>query len=316
MATGNGGNGKVASPKQAGRAVGIIKRNRSLLVVILGGTLVATSGLWEYVRMRPDYRFALVEPWSMRGFEMTSGAVIGVIGIALILLALPLSTLRIGESIPTSIAVAAASTLFGTLLALLTDPDKITVPALGIWGLGALAGAGASVAVFRFLLPKLEVPWQRFLIRWGIFLGITALVALLIFKPIWGSGETTLWPVVLVAMVLLSIVWMVREPIELSAYRMLTTGTVLALLVSLVSSGAARSTMLAEQFQNGIATDYRDIQITSGLMIAWFGSLLAFAGAVALWAKRRDQLEARRRASAQLEVARESAEELGASLAV
>jgi hypothetical protein len=291
--------------------VGIIKRNRSLLVVIMGAVLVATSGFWEYVRMRPDYRYALVEPWSMRGFEMTMGVVIGVIGAALILLALPLSTRRIGESIPTSIAVAAASTLFATLLAVLADPREIQVGAIGIWGLGALVGAGAAVLTLKFLLPRIQVPWQRFAVRWVIFLGVTALAALLIFNPIWGSGDTQLWPVVLVAMVLLSIIWMIREPIELSAYRMLITGTVLALVVSLVSSGAARSTMLNEHLNAGIATDYRDIQITSGLMVAWLGSLLAFAGAVALWAKRRDQLEARRRASAQLEVAQESAQELG-----
>lgn len=296
--------------------MGIIKRNRSLLVVILGAVLVATSGFWEYVRMRPDYRFALVKPWSMRGFDMTVGVVIGVIGVALILLALPLSTRRIGESIPTSIAVAGSSTLFATLLAAVTDPRDIQVGAIGIWGLGILAGAVVTIAVFRVLLPKILVPWQRFLIRWAIFLTVTVLTALLVFDRIWGSGDTALWPVVLVAMVLLSIIWMIREPIELSAYRMLITGTLLALLVSLVSSGAARSTMLAEHLANDVATDYRDIQITSGVMVAWLGSLLAFAGAVALWAKRRDQLEARRRASAQLEVAQRSAEELGEALTV
>jgi len=296
--------------------VGIIKRNRSLLIVILGAVLVATSPLWEYVRLRPDYRYALVEPWSLRGFEITSGLVISVIGIALILLALPLSTQRIGESIPTALGIGAASTLFATLLAFLTDPGTISIPTAGIWGLGALVGAGAAVAAFRFLLPPIAVSWQRFLVRWAIFLGVTALAALLVLDPIWGSKDLALWQVVLAAMVLLNIIWMVREPRELAAYRMLTTGTALAVLVSLVSSGAARATLHGEHLADGIATTYRDVQITSGLMIAWLGSFLAFAGAVALWAKRRDQLETRRRASAQLEVARESAEELGVTLTV
>jgi len=296
--------------------VGIIKRNRSLIIVILGAMMVATSLFWEYVRLRPDFRYALVEPWSLRGFEVTSGLVISAIGIALILLALPLSTQRIGESVPTALAVAAASALFATLVAAFTDPGNISVPAVGIWGFGALVGASTSVAVFRFLLPSIVVPWQRLLIRWAIFLGITALMALLVFDPIWGSRDTALWPVVLTAMVLIGIVWMVREPRELAAYRMLITGTVVALLVSLVSSGAARSTLLSKHFANDMTTTYRDVQITSGLMIAWLGSLLAFAGAVALWAKRRDQLEARRRASAQLEVAQKSAEELGTTLTV
>ena len=55
--------------------MGFYKRNRSLFLIVLGTGLMAASVLWEYVRMKPDYRY-IVEPWSIRGYETTQGWVI------------------------------------------------------------------------------------------------------------------------------------------------------------------------------------------------------------------------------------------------
>jgi hypothetical protein len=62
--------------------------------------------------------------------------------------------------------------------------------------------------------------------------------------------------------------------------------------------------------QMGIAADHRVIQITSGILLAWAGGLIAFAGSVALWARRRDELQEHSRAGQQLAVAEISATEL------
>jgi hypothetical protein len=81
--------------------------------------------------------------------------------------------------------------------------------------------------------------------------------------------------------------------------------------VALFCAGAVRSALLNMQLQQmGIAAEYRDIQMTAGVLIAWAGGLLAFAGAVALWARRRDELAERTRAGRQLAVAEISAREL------
>ena len=70
--------------------MGFYKRNRSLFLIVLGTGLMAASVLWEYVRMKPDYRY-LVEPWSIRGYETTQGWVIFAAAAAVLLLAVPLS---------------------------------------------------------------------------------------------------------------------------------------------------------------------------------------------------------------------------------
>ncbi len=97
----------------------------------------------------------------------------------------------------------------------------------------------------------------------------------------------------------------------MAPYRVLLIGVTLAWVVALVCAGAVRSTLFRLQFeQMGIAADHRDIQITSGILLAWAGGLIAFAGSVALWARRRDELQERSRAGQQLAVAELSATEL------
>ena len=52
-------------------------KNKPLLLTILGLAIMAQSILWEYVRVRPDYRF-VIEPWSQRGYDINQGWVIAI----------------------------------------------------------------------------------------------------------------------------------------------------------------------------------------------------------------------------------------------
>lgn len=64
-----------------------IRRNFGKTLAILGAILAIQSPAWEYVRMKPDYRF-IVEPWSIRGYETSEGFILSGIGVVLLALAL------------------------------------------------------------------------------------------------------------------------------------------------------------------------------------------------------------------------------------
>ena len=90
---------------------------------------------------------------------------------------------------------------------------------------------------------------------------------------------------------------------------------VIALFIGATMGGSVRSNLLGRQVETiGVSADYLDSQITSGVMLTWLGSIIMILGAVGMWAKRRDQLEARDRAQRQRETAEESAQELGEKL--
>jgi hypothetical protein len=282
-------------------------------MVMLGAGLTATSLLWEYVRMRPDYRF-LVQPWSLRGFDTPQGRVISAIGVALILLAIPLSTRVLKGTLVQTVSIAAVVTAFATFLPVLAGAGSITLPGMATWGLAVLAGY-AVLAGFARLIPKSLPTYARRLASTVVFVGAILLFGLLIFDSLFTHHKVALWLLVLVGMLFFDAVVLVRRPVELALFRLLVSGTVAGMVVALTCAGALRSTLLRLQLdQMGIAAEYRDIQITSGVMIAWVGGVIAFLGAMALWARRRDELAEHGRAKRQMDVARQSAIELGQTI--
>jgi hypothetical protein len=148
-----------------------------------------------------------------------------------------------------------------------------------------------------------------------VFAAATVLAGLLVYDRALSGRSVPAWVLVLLLMSTLSVLMVARAPHELAPYRLMLIGVALTWVITMVCAGAVRSTLLGAQLEAaGIAAPYRDIQITSGVMIAWAGGLLAFAGSVALWARRRDELQERSRAGAQLAVAEISAAEFAEAI--
>ena len=287
--------------------MGFYKRNRSLFLTVLGTGLMAASVCWEYSRMKPDYRY-WVEPWSLRGYETTQGWVILACALALAVLAVPLSLRWLKGKLLESIFLTAAVTAFATMVPVLAGSPDRTPGGTTIWGLAFLLGL-AAVAVAGRLLPAAIGPYRRF-----VLLAVLAAVTVgagLAFDSLLGGRAVPTWVLVLTLMLTLSVLMIARTPHELAPYRFLLVGVAATWVIALVCGGAVRTTLLRLQIeQTGISATYRDAQITSGVLIAWAGGLLAFAGSVGLWAHRRDELEERGRAGRQMAVAEISSAEL------
>jgi hypothetical protein len=293
--------------------LGFYKRNRSLFLTTLGAGLMAASVCWEYVRMKPDYRY-LVEPWSIRGYETTQGWVILAAAIAVLVLAVPLSLRLLKGKFVESLLVAGAVTAFATLVPVVAGAPDQRLGGVAVWGLAALLGLAVVAVASRLLPEELAGSWRR-PILFGVFAAVTALAGLLVYARLFGDRAVPLWVVVLVLMLTLDVLVISRVPYELSPYRLLLIGVTLVWLVALVCAGSVRSTLVRLQLENlGIAAEYRDVQITSGILLAWAGGLLAFAGVLALWARRRDELEEHSRAGHQLAVAALSSTEMAEAI--
>jgi hypothetical protein len=277
------------------------------------------SLLWEYARVKPDFRF-IVEPWSVRGYETTQGLVIAAIGVAIIVVAL--LVVRLGDSLIPSIAITAGVTVFAVVLTVLSGADDVELGWPANWGLAVLAGFVAQSAASRWLPAEMQRTLRR-LATTGIWLGTILITGIVIFTPLFGSSSAPLWVIVLVTLLLLNALVLIQQPQQLAVHRLLINGVLMGWVVGLSMSAALRSTLSRLQVEWSLENlgvesvpDLRDLQITSGVMMVWAGGLLAFAGAVAIWAHRREQIEAQQRSQQQLDAARKSAEELGESLHV
>jgi hypothetical protein len=284
-----------------------------MILVGLGTGLMAASILWEYVRMRPDYRF-IVDPWSIRGFETPQGWAVATIAAAVLVIAVLVTTGVLKESLLAVVTVAVAATALGVVLAVVTNPREAVVGTPGVWGLAVLAGM-AVAAITAAALPGSLKGGARSWTTVAVFAVGLVITALAVFEPLFGGEAVPLWAIVLIGFGLLNVVVVVRPPRELALYRLMINSVLIAWFIAMVMSGSLRSLLATRQFETiDIAAEIRDIQITSGVMLTWAGGLLAFLGTVSLWARRRDQLEAVARARRQLDAARRSAEEMGKTL--
>lgn len=284
-------------------------KNRVLVLTSVGLILLGTSMFWEYVRMSPDYRF-IIEPWSLRGFETAQGVLIGVGSALLLILAFLVAYGIVKETLTHALALGVGVAALAGIITSVSGARDISLGGFGVLVFSVLVIWAIDTVVTRFLL---EGATKR--MRQGIRIGtwVVGGIVLLLFVigPLFGSDARPAWLVVLLAFVLLNTVAALRRPQGLAPYRMLINGVLGVWMVSITSSAALRTALITAQREHSdVAADVADAGITSGIIIAWVAGLIAFAGVVGLWAKRREEIEARERARRQLEAARESEAQL------
>ncbi len=295
--------------------VDVLRRHPARVMLVLGTTLAMQSILWEYVRMRPDYRF-VVQPWSIRGYELTQGIVVAVLSAGLLVLAI-VAWSRVDLKVPGfGYMVAAAVLVAAVAVTLVASPEAQEHQFNDLVGLAiALVAAGVVALVYRYTIAQ-QVGGLAAYATIPIWVIGTALLWLFVVTPLLVDEPQTieLWVIVLGLLLAIFIPSVLAPDRSLAVNRILIVSVAATWFVQILSAGAIRSTLLRKQVAElGVAAQYKDTQITSGMMLAFFGLLIALLGAIALWAKRRDELEAQRRARQQRRAAEESMEELAAT---
>ncbi len=290
-----------------------IRQNPPRALLIVGALIAAQSVLWEWVRMRPDYRF-LIEPWSLRGYRLTQGRVVLVLAIGILILGMvswskwtESNGARAGYIVGVGVIVGAG------LIAAIAVSESRDIKLNDIGGIGVSLTAALVVTVpFRDFAAKRFGNRTRYAAP-AVLLVSFLVVFLAVVRPLLvGERITTqLWLIVAVALLLVFIPMVTSPPAQLGVARILIIAVAISWLVAAVSAGAARSTLIRLQLEaTGGAAQDREAQITSGMMLAFVGFALAFLGAVALWAGRRDQIAAQQRASQQRAAAEDSLSQL------
>jgi len=288
-----------------------LKQNWSKIAITLGPAIVMIAIVWEMARTNPAYGF-LVEPWSLRGYEMDQGWTYFAIGLALLLLGIAVTPKRSVET-GYSAAVVALGTIAGTVLALVFGPDvmSITFSTLVVAVLSLLL----SIMLYRtfksLVLPRVQA-LDRFIIRVVIGIGTLVLIFVLITSAV-GSTTVELNPglAAFAGLGLLGLFALATVPHGLAANRFLIYVTILGGAAIGLSGGSLRTTLREAQVEAiGAAGQYKDVQVGYGWFIALAGIIILFVGAVALWATRRDIIIARTRAREQRAAAEKSAQEI------
>lgn len=284
-----------------------LRKNTPLVLTLLGLAIMAQSVAWEYVRVDPTYRF-LIDPWSLRGYELAQGVVIAVGAVVIGILAILLSKGILKETVTHSAIGAGLFVVFGVVAAILTDAPAVKMP-FTIHVILSLVGAVVVRSLLEGFIPELWTKRRR-LARYGM-LTVGFLVTLFgIVGPLL-QNERPLWVFIVVAGVFLGALALFRPPAALAGWRTVINGIVIIWVTSMTMSASLRVTLDRAQFDlNGISSDVKNIGITSGVLLAWFGGLIAFIGAVGMWAKRRDEIIAFERAQQQQAAARESEAQL------
>lgn len=282
-------------------------KNRPLLLTTLGLVIMAQSIFWEYVRVEPTYRF-LIQPWSLRGYELTQGIVIAVSALVVAAVAVLLSYGIIKETLIHLVVAVAVLVVFAVVVAVLADAKDVKMP-FAIRVILSLIGAVVIKALLTRFVPESWGKRRRFA-QAGLWL-VGFLVTLFAFVGPLLRDEQPFWIFVAVAGVVIGALALFRPPQQLAGWRMVINGIVSIWVMSMTMAASLRVTLQQQQFDvNGLSAKVQDLQITSGVLWAWFGGLMAFAGAVGMWARRRDEIIAFERAHKQQEAARESERQL------
>ena len=286
-----------------------MKRYRPQLLVLLGAAITMASIVWELTRMNPATAY-IVEPWSLRGYESVHGSVTFTIGALIFLAGLLTIWERSKEPlISRLVALVMGGAAVGVAAIYGTDEKTMGGGFLG-WLLAVLAGYVIQAAIMP-LLPRMSG-----VLRLGTSVAILVVSAVILSLTLLGTSRSAL-PVVWVtiaAAVLVGIA-VTGKPAELSANRMLIFSTVAGGATIALSAAASRSNLISAQLElDGVAGKFQDTQVTSGWFIALFGILVAFIGAVSLWARRRDIIINQQRAERQRSAAEASAAEIQAAL--
>ncbi len=282
-------------------------KNRPLALTVIGLAIMAQSTAWEYVRVKPTFRF-LIEPWSFRGYEVTQGLVIAAAAAVITVLAILLAYGILKETLTHSIIGVAVLVGFGILVAIITDVDDVQIPFI-VRILLAVVGAVVVRSLLENFIPESWNKRKR-ATRIGIWLAGFLVSLFAITGPLL-SGDKPVWVFLAVAGLILGALAVFRPPRALAGWRLVINGIVAIWVMSMTMSASLRVTLMQAQLDaTGLTAEIKNLQITSGVLWAWFGGLVAFVGAVGLWAQRRDEIIAVERARKQQEAARESESQL------
>jgi len=288
-----------------------VKHNWSKIAVTLGPVIVMASLVWEYARTNPAYGF-LVEPWSLRGYEMDQGWTYFAVGAALLILALAVVPKRAVE-LSYSATVVGVTTVVATVLGFVFGPDTVSVTFSFV--VSAVLSLALWMMIYRtfksVVLPRVP-SLDRFAIRMLINLGVLILVFAVVLVTL-GDRTVNLNPGVaaFIGVGLLGLFAVATAPHGLAANRLLIYLSVGGGAVISLSGASLRTSLQEAQIEAiGVAAQYKDVQVGYGWFLALTGILILFVGAVALWATRRDVIIARNRAREQRAAAEKSAQEI------
>ena len=298
--------GKVASIRRKGTE---LKRYRPQILLLFGAALTMGSIAWELTRMDPPTPY-LIEPWSMRGFESVHGSVTFTIGALLFGVGL-LTVFEFSLKPMYSRLIAGLMALSAVGIAAIYGTDERTMGGGLIGWAFALLGGYIIKGIVAPFLPEMTST-----LRSAISLGTIVVAAVVLNLVLFGSSRSAQpWLWVAIAALLALGLSTAGKHAELSANRMLIFSVVGGGMAIAVSAAAARMNLIAAQLEeSGLAAQYKDTQVTSGYFVALLGILLAFVGAVSLWAARRDVIINRLRAERQRAAAEASAAEIQAAL--
>lgn len=296
-----------------------MKRDWARVISIGGALVVIMSVAWEYARMKPDNKY-LVLPWAYRGYESIHGTVFVVIGAALLICVLLVAS-KASQKLRNSIAIVAGMVVAGWLIAIVfASGEDVTVASDSIVAflLAVAIGIGITFGATRLAESRSLDAVANVLS--GATGALVKVVVIFLFTIVLGLliGDELTIPahigILVVMLVLGTLMSLMRTP-SMAANRMLLASTLVAGTAIGFSGAAIRSTLTRFQSETEpfIASEYRDTQVTWGYFLANIGVILVFAGAVMLWARRRDIVQSQQRAAKQREAADASARELAAA---
>lgn len=284
-------------------------KNKMLVLATVGLVVLAQSVFWEYARVRPDYRF-VISPWSVRGFQTSEGRIVAAGTLLVLALTLLIAFGVIKTTRLHSIGTAAVMVGFAAAAPVGVNARPVILSGLGVVLFSLLATTAVGIVLGR-LLPGSMDSRLRALLKVGAWFFGLLFFLLVVFDPLLGGESRPAWLVMLVLFGMLAVLNVFRSPMQLGALRTIVTSTGALWAMSITMAGSVRSTLMRLQFElNEVSADRIDVQITSGIILAWLGGLLAFVGAVGLWAQRRDEIAAHDRAHRQQAAARQSEKEL------
>lgn len=298
-----------------------MKRDWARVLAVGGSLVVIQSVFWEYARMRPDYRF-LVEPWAIRGFDSIHGVVFATIGVGLLAAVLPVAA-RLSTTSRNSVLIVAGMVVAAFIITLIFARDEdvsLSGDSIGAIVFGVGLGLTLHLAVVRLAESgRLGEAPRRTLAgaTGGLIMLAVVIFVVLLMRVVLGTETTMGTPfAVLLLMTVIGVAMALLRPHSMASHRMLMAATVIGGTVIGLSAAAIRSTLVRIQAETGplfASGQYRDTQVTWGYFLANIGVVLTFAGAVMMWARRRDIVQSQQRAARQRQAAEESAQELAAA---
>lgn len=295
-----------------------MKKNWSKIALALGPIIMIATVAWEYARMKPEYNF-LVEPWSLRGYDMAHGWVIATMGVLLLIGGLLTSWEGSGKpavSAAVTMYLVVAATGFTAFFAAGTEHVTTTLNIQTVNGIILSTLLAASIAVsLRSLLGDKSVVFKRAL---PVFVVLFIVISFAVSATLVGNQILIqTWVLVLIVFLVMAGLSISIRPTAVAANRMMILTTVAAWGVVVLSAGAIRQSLVTAQEAfvyadgaTGISAQYKDVQTAGGWWLAGLGITIAWVGAIGLWAKRRDIVAALARARKQREAAEESAKEI------